>query len=199
MIDFIAGMLVDKKPTKVVIENNGIGLTINVSLQTYSVLPERGMQAHLRTYLHVREDSMQLFGFASNQERQVFLSLISIAGVGPKLAQTILSGIQVGELIHAIQQGDTEKLTGIRGVGRKTAQRLMIELNEKFAQLGVMAEGKVDETPDRKISEVEEEALLALLSLGYKKQEAENALRRAQRNGKKITVEELIKNALQAI
>jgi Holliday junction DNA helicase RuvA len=199
MIDFVAGRLVEKKPMRVVVENHGIGLTVNISLQTYSDLPESGMQTYLKTYLHIREDSMQLFGFATDQERQVFLALLSIAGVGPKLAQTILSGIQAVELVRTIQKGDTEKLTGIRGVGKKTAQRLVLELKEKFNQLGIMPEQQTDNIPRHEISALEEEALLALLSLGYKKQEAENALRRAQRNGKKITVEELIKDALQAI
>ena len=199
MIDFVAGRLVEKRPMQVVVENHGIGLTVNISLQTYSDLPESGMHTSLKTYLHIREDSMQLFGFATDQERQVFLALLSIAGVGPKLAQTILSGIQAADLVRTIQQGDAEKLTGIRGVGKKTAQRLVLELKEKFNQLGIMPEKQKDSLQQGEVGALEEEALLALLSLGYKKQEAENALRRAQRNGKKITVEELIKEALQTI
>ena len=182
-----------------VIENNGIGFMMHISLQTYSSLPENGMQAQLKTYLHVRDDGMQLFGFATDEERQVFLALISVSGVGPKLAQTILSGIQTMELVSAIQSGDTVKLTGIRGVGKKTAQRLVVELNEKFNQLGILSDREIGEIADIKSDTMQEEALLALISLGYKKQEAEKALQRVRISDRKVTVEELIKIALQSI
>jgi Holliday junction DNA helicase RuvA len=199
MIDFISGRLVEKKPMQAIVENNGIGFTLSISLQTYSALPDSGAKTYLKSYLHVREDSMQLFGFATDGERQVFLALVSVSGVGPKLAQTILSGMQAGDLVHAIKSGDTEKLTGIRGVGKKTAQRLVVELNEKFTQLGIYPEQQLDQKKEITIDARHEEALMALISLGYRKQEAENALRRARQTNKNLTVEELIKNALQAI
>jgi Holliday junction DNA helicase RuvA len=199
MIDFISGRLVEKKPMQAVIENNGIGYILNISLQTFTALPDKGTAAYLKTYLHVREDSMQFFGFAADEERQVFIALISVSGVGPKLAQTILSGIQAVELVRAIQKDDTEKLTAIRGVGKKTAQRLVVELNEKFTQLGILPEEKVEAAGSITIDALNEQALLALISLGYKKQEAEIALRRTRSQGKEFTVEELIKRALQSI
>jgi Holliday junction DNA helicase RuvA len=199
MIDFISGRLVEKKPMQAIVENNGIGFTLSISLQTYSALPDSGAKTYLKSYLHVREDSMQLFGFATDGERQVFLALVSVSGVGPKLAQTILSGMQAGDLVHAIKSGDTEKLTGIRGVGKKTAQRLVVELNEKFTQLGIYPEQQLDQKKEITIDARHEEALMALISLGYRKQEAENALRRARQTNKNLTVEEVMKNALQAI
>jgi Holliday junction DNA helicase RuvA len=199
MIDFISGRLIEKKPMQAVIENSGIGYTLNISLQTYSALPDKGAQVHLKSYLHVREDSMQLYGFAADAERQVFLALISVSGVGPKLGQIILSGIQAADLVHAIKRGDTEKLTLVRGVGKKTAQRLVVELNEKFTQLGIFSEQQTDKIKEITKDALHEEALMALLSLGYRKQEAESALRRARHPQKNLTVEELIKNALQAI
>jgi Holliday junction DNA helicase RuvA len=182
-----------------VIENNGIGYILNISLQTFTALPEKEAAAYLKTYLHVREDSMQFFGFTTDEERQVFLALISVSGVGPKLAQTILSGIQAIDLVRAIQKDDTEKLTAIRGVGKKTAQRLVVELNEKFSQLGILTEEKAEAVAPITIDALHEESLMALISLGYKKQEAETALRRARRQGNEFTVEELIKRALQSI
>jgi Holliday junction DNA helicase RuvA len=199
MIDSISGRLVEKKPMQAIVENNGIGFTLNTSLQTYSTLPNKGAQAYLKSYLHVREDSMQLFGFATEEERQVFLALVSVSGVGPRLAQTILSGMQAGDLVHAIKSGDTEKLTGVRGVGKKTAQRLVVELNEKFTQLGIFPEQQIDEIKAVALDALHEEALMALLSLGYRKQEAESAIRRVRHPEKNVTVEELIKNALQTI
>lgn len=199
MIDFVSGNLVEKKPMQVVIENNGIGYILHISLHTYSALPESGMPVQLKTYLHVRDDSMQFFGFATEEERQVFAALISVSGVGPKLAQTILCGIQAVDLVSAIQSGDTVTLTGIRGVGRKTAQRLVVELNEKLSQLGVLSDSASGAIPALKGDPMQEEALLALISLGYKKQEAEKALQRVKHSDKQVTVEDLIKIALQSI
>ena len=136
MIDFICGKIINKSPTRIVLNTNGIGYSINISSNTYGHLPETGSDINLKTYLHVRDDNIQLFGFWEEQERIVFMGLISISGVGPKLAQTILSGIQLNDLITAIKEDRVTKLTAISGVGKKTAQRLILELKEKFLQIG---------------------------------------------------------------
>jgi Holliday junction DNA helicase RuvA len=199
MIEFISGSLVQKTPTHAIIENNGIGFDLNISVQTFQRLPQVGDQIKLQTYLHVREDNMQLFAFATEDERQVFVSLISVSGVGPKLAQTILSGIRTEELVRSIQDADLDALVSISGVGKKTAQRLIVELKEKFMQLGLI-EQRVDEGQYQlRPSHTEEEAILALVSLGYKRPAVEKAITRVRQNGSPESVEDMIKEVLRVI
>ncbi len=199
MIDFITGKIVQKKPTTVVVEVNGIGYTINISIQTFEKLPTEGEQAKIITYLHVREDILQLYGFAEENERNVFLGLISVSGIGPKQAQTILSGIPINELVQAISESNEDRLTSISGVGKKTAQRLIIELKEKFKSLGLIGDSTDSSEMTIKLSSLEQEAIMALISLGYKKQTAEKALVKI-RTGEKIhSLEELIKKVLQMV
>ena len=199
MIDFIKGIVIEKNPVSVIVENNGLGYQVNVSVNTFEKLPSVGENVSLKTYLHVREDNLQLFGFYADNERMVFTSLISISGVGPRLAQTILSGLKLDELICAIREGDVGRLTSISGVGKKTAQRLVIELKEKFTHLGLITRDELNEHPFKLTDPVEEEAMMALLALGYKKPVVEKALIRVRSNGKILTVEDLIKQVLQNI
>jgi Holliday junction DNA helicase RuvA len=199
MIDFISGTIAGKKATQVVVENNGIGYSLFISTNTYMNLPEPGEKVTLNTYLHVREDNIQLFGFSGEKERMVFSGLISVSGIGPKLAQTILSGLQLEELIQAIQGADLARLTSISGVGTKTAQRLIIELKEKFSQLGLIKSKGEDKIILPFLTAVEEEAVLALLSLGYKKPAIEKALAKTRLGEPARTVEELIKEMLKVI
>ena len=199
MIDFITGKIAEKTPTRVVVESSGIGYSLFISTNTYRDLPVVGERIVLKTYLHVREDNIQIFGFSDVNERTVFESLISVSGIGPRLAQTILSGLQLEELTLSILRGNVEKLTSISGVGNKTAQRLVVELKEKFSQLGLISDDVQDNVPHPVLSSMEEEALLALMSLGYKRQIVERALNRARNNGQFASVEDLIKTALQLI
>lgn len=199
MIDFISGKIAEKTPTRVVVESSGIGYSLLISTNTFRELPAVGDKAVLKIYLHVREDNIQLFAFSGENERTVFVSLISVAGIGPRLAQTILSGLRLDELTLSIQRGDIEKLTSISGVGTKTAQRLVVELKEKFSQLGLIEDETGDGTILPVLTSMEEEALLALMSLGYKRQIVARALNRARNNGEFESVEDLIKIALQLI
>jgi Holliday junction DNA helicase RuvA len=199
MIDFLRGTIVRKTPTSVTIENTGIGYDLQISLNTFQLLPELGEQVQLMTYLHVREDLLQIYAFADDRERIIFKGLISISGVGPKLAQTILSGIQPSDLLSAISQNNVDRLTAISGVGKKTAQRLVIELKEKFTQLGLVSESDSGDVVAQLFTPVEEEARLALMSLGYKKPVVEKALARVRKEGTGHSVEEIIKQALQQI
>ena len=199
MIDFITGTIADKKPTHVVLENGGLGYSLLISTNTYKDQPDLGSKTTLKTYLHVREDILQLFGFSTEDERSVFTALISVSGIGPRLAQTILSGIQLDELIQAIQLGDLPRLTSVSGIGPKTAQRLIIELKEKFSQLGLIKNKLGDKIILPVLSAVEEEALLALISLGYKRPNIEKAIMKARSSGDFESVEELIKKTLQVI
>ena len=199
MIDFISGVIADKSPGRVVVQNNGIGYALQISVNTYEHLPHPGETVNLKTYLHVREDNIQLYAFSQEVERKVFLGLISVSGIGPKMAVGILSGIKVYELIQAIQHGDEQRLNAIAGVGKKTAQRLIVELREKFMQLGLLEDQHLAEYKPLKLSAVEEEAALALLSLGYRKQSVEKSLLKVRSTGNGQSVEELVKQALKII
>ena len=199
MIDFVTGKLVQKKPTTVVVEANGLGYSVNISIQTFEKLAAEGEQVKIITYLHVREDILQLYGFADENERNVFLGLISVSGIGPKQAQTILSGIQIKELVQAISESNEERLTSISGVGKKTAQRLIVELKEKFKSMGLIGDSSESSEITIQLSSLEREAVMALISLGYKKQTAEKALIKIRSGEKILSVEELIKKVLQMI
>jgi Holliday junction DNA helicase RuvA len=199
MIDFISGIIADKSPTRVVLENSGIGFLLFISTNTYKELPAVGERIVLKTYLHVREDHLQLYAFADEKERLVFGGLISVSGIGPRLAQTILSGIALEDLIGSIQNGDVARLTKISGVGVKTAQRLIIDLKEKFTQLGLIKESGTDKTILPVLTALEEEAAMALISLGYKRPAVDKALAKARSSSNARTVETLIKEALQVI
>ncbi len=199
MIDFISGNIANKKPTRVVIENAGLGYLLLISTNTFKDLPDQGDRTTLKTYLHVREDNLQLYGFSQENERSVFTGLISVSGIGPRLAQTILSGTQLDELIQSIQNGDLARLTSISGVGPKTAQRLIVELREKFSQLGLIKDQLNDKVVLSVLSSIEEETVSALISLGYKRTAIEKALFKARSSGQNDTVEELIKRTLQVI
>jgi Holliday junction DNA helicase RuvA len=199
MIDFISGTIVDKNPTHVVVQTNGLGYYLRISVNTYEMLPATGQNVNLKTYLHVREDSIQLYAFAQEKERMVFSSLITISGVGPKLAQTILSGIKVDEFIQAIRMGDVQRLTTVSGVGTKTAQRLIIELKEKFKQTGIIKEDQDQAFSRIMLSTIEEEAVMALLSLGYKRAIVEKAITKVRDSGNSDSVERLIKEVLRVI
>ena len=198
MYEYIRGRLVKKQAAQVVLDVQGVGWQIKTSLSTSEQLPEEGEELTLKTYLHVREDILQLYGFADDEERSIFLGLISISGVGPKLAQTILSGLSVQKLVQAVRDGDEKALNSISGVGKKTAQRLIVELQDKLPKISLPADGAGKETA-AELDNIEDEALMALLSLGYSKVRAEKAVITAGKNKKALTVEELIKKALQSI
>jgi len=197
MYEYISGILKTKKPTEAIIDSSGLGYNIKISLSTYKSLNATGQKASLLTYLHVREDAMVLFGFATETEREVFLNLLAISGIGPKLAQTILSGLTPDELINAIRTGDEKRLNTISGVGKKTAQRLVVELQDKYGNLESAEQDGI--SVPIKLNSVEHETMLALISLGYKRAAAERAITRAQKDGQIKEVSDLLKNALQVI
>ena len=196
MITYLHGTLAKKSPTEIIVDVNGVGYSIHISLSTYEQLPEINSDVHILTYFHIREDAQQLFGFISENEREMFKLLISVSGIGPRMAQTILSGIRTDELIKTISHSALSTLTSIPGVGKKTAERLILELKDKVAKI----EGteKIFDLPTSSTS-IRHEALTALISLGYSRDKAEHALRIVlnEINGEAISVEELIKKALQ--
>jgi len=198
MITQVRGRLLDKSPTSVVIEVGGIGLQVNIPVSTYEKLGGRGEEVQLLTYLHVREDILQLFGFATEEERELFLMLTSVSGVGPKLAQGILSGSRPQDLRRDIIDGNTAALTAISGVGRKTAQRLVVELRERLA--GPQPEPFILPGGIASVSSSEfEEAVLAMVSLGYNRTTAGRAVRAVMQEFPDLPVEEIVKKALRRV
>src|SRR3989339_1757113 len=164
MIGSLTGTLKHKSPTEVVLDVNGVGYAVIIPFSTYEKLGDLESRVTLVTHLHVREDALQLFGFFTEEERFFFKLLISVNGIGPKIAQGILSGISVPELRQHIANGNISALTAIPGVGKKTAERLVIELRDKIGKIGRGDAGHIS-TEDG--SELRQEALLALTSLGY--------------------------------
>ena len=197
MIAILHGTLIQKTPTEVVVDVNGVGYAVSVPLSTSEKLAGAGGDVRLFTHLHVREDVLQLYGFATESERELFRLLISVSGIGPRVALGILSGIPVSDLKSRIAGGDAGSLTAIPGVGRKLAERLVLELREKLtrADHDRAASGSLDEGPSRTRSEV----ILALTSLGYSRPVAERAMHAALQefNGRAPSVEELLKAALR--
>jgi Holliday junction DNA helicase RuvA len=197
MITYLEGKLVEEKPTHIVVENNGVGYFLHIPLSSYKKFPASSNGITVHTHLHVREDVLQLYGFATLQERQLFRMLISVSGVGPRLAQSVLSGISVERFRQCMTQGDLLPLTAIPGVGKKTAQRLLVDLREKISKgdLGAAEGGAVGTEP---ITPMDGDAIRALVSLGCKHKEAERLVRmvRSKHPGE-LTLEDIILKALQ--
>lgn len=184
MIGSLRGKLISKRPDNVIVEVNGIGYHVNVPLSILSKLPNEYSSVFMHIYTHVREDALQLYGFASEEEKKIFTTLLSITGIGPKMALNVLSGLSHNDFLHAIEKEDVALLCRIPGLGKKTAQRLILELREKLP--------KADKPRDR----VFEDTLSALLNLGYKKSEAIESLETAYKKGHK-DIEALVKESLK--
>jgi Holliday junction DNA helicase RuvA len=197
MISYLQGRLAEKSPTEVTVDVNGVAYAVHIPLSTFEVLGEIGSEVKILTHLHFREDAMQLYGFATPAERDLFKLLISISGIGPRMAQGILSGVSVNELKSFIVQGNFNALMSIPGVGKKTAERLVIELRDKVGKLPTL--GREAPATEDKTAAIRSEALLALTSLGYARATAEKAIRSVlqESNGSGLSVEELIKRALR--
>jgi Holliday junction DNA helicase RuvA len=198
MIASLTGVLKSKNPTEVLIDVHGVGYSVTIPFSTYEKLGEVESTVTLLTHLHVREDAMQLFGFASPDERFFFKLLITVNGIGPKIAQGILSGITVADLKQHIAQENVSALTAIPGVGRKTAERLIIELRDKIGKFETSSSGSIPVQGED--GDLRQEALLALTSLGYNRPIAEKALRQVlmETKGEKLSLQDLIKRALRS-
>ncbi len=194
MFEYIKGLVAELTPTYVVVETGGIGYSVNISLQTYG---EIGKLREVQLWLHhiVREDAELLYGFFNKEEREVFRQLINVSGVGPNTARMMLSSMSSTEIRHAIQQDDVSKLQSIKGIGLKTAQRLVVELKDKIGKtaLGVGTTGATA-LPGK-----HDEALSALVMLGFGKAPAEKVLQTLLRENAAYTTEELIKAALKRL
>jgi Holliday junction DNA helicase RuvA len=195
MIAQICGRLAHKSPEEIIIDCNGVGYGVRVPLSTFYELPDIGAEVVLRVHTHVREDALHLYGFLTVKEKDLFGLLIGVSGVGPRLAINVLSGIATHDLERALQEGDLLSLTRIPGVGRKTAERMLVELKDKVSTTGA---GPATGIPMR--DGMVKDALSALVNLGYQRGMAEEAVRDCMRqHGEELSLEELLKESLRML
>ena len=192
MIAKIHGTLERKVPGEVIINVGGVGYQVFIPLSVFYRLPEVGGAVNLYIHTHLREDALQLFGFLEHEEKQVFLFLNSVTGIGPKLAINILSGIPAEELARALKEGDQPRLVSIPGVGKKLAERMIVELRDKFLTMPAEEMGRSDGSQPMR------DAISALVNLGYRQGDAEKCVRDITRNGEK-TLAEVLKEALRRL
>lgn len=196
MIASLRGKLLEKKPNLALIEVGGVGYAVTIPVSTFSRLGELGEEIRLHTHTHVREDALALYGFASRSEKDLFEKLITVSGVGPRLAVTILSGLATEELVAAIAAGDAQRLTRIPGVGRKTGERLILELREK---LGPVAEA--DGTPVTQTAGggIGQDVVSAIVNLGCNRDAAEKAVSKARQAGVAEEFDLLFRRSLELV
>lgn len=201
MIAFLSGKLLEKEANTVILDVGGVGYEVAIPLSTFYELGELGETVALRIYTHVREDTLQLFGFKTLRERELFLHLISVSGIGPKSAITALSGMSADEIIGAIRSNNLARLNSIPGVGKKTAERLVIELRDKIAKLAGLAseEMKAEGIPASSGDDIYDDAISALINLGYQHASAEKALKQAMQEGTEMSVQKLLRRSLQLL
>lgn len=190
MIGYLHGKIISKKPTKLLIDINGVGYIVNISISTFEKIADKE-EVSLFTYLSVRESAMDLFGFYTIAEKEMFELLIGVSGIGPKSAQSILSGIQIEDLKDALKSGNVSRLISIPGIGRKTAERMVIELRDKVESVVEIIDGVSFSK-----SSVPSDAIAALVNLGYNQKVAERMVRAISDKTPDISIEELIKEAL---
>jgi Holliday junction DNA helicase RuvA len=200
MIAYIEGKLAYKDPAQAILDVNGVGYEIKISLATYGKLPTEGDKAKLYTFQHIKEDAHTLYGFLDPNERALFLHLISVSGIGPGTGIVMVSSMSVGEIRHAIINEDVRAIQSIKGVGPKTAQRVIIDLRDRLRKDELLSKAGVDTVPlARAHNTNRSEALSALVTLGFARSAAEKTLDQIQnKHGNDLSVEELIKFALKS-
>lgn len=194
MIAHLRGKLLAKHPNQAIVETVGVGYDVTISVPTFSELPGLGSEVALHIHTHVREDVIALYGFLRPSEKLLFEKLITVSGIGPKLAITILSGMAADEMVGAIRGNDVARLTRIPGIGKKTAERMVLELRDKLPESGTTVAPTVPA-----LNATEEDVLSALVNLGYQRAAAEKALTAAMRNGKGGSFDALFRGALAAL
>ena len=204
MIAHLSGTLLSKQPNSVILDVGGVGYEVNIPVSTFYDLEEPGSNVQLRIYTHVREEALQLYGFKTARERELFMRLISVSGIGPKLGITLLSGMSADEMIASIRTNNLARLTLIPGVGRKTAERLVMELRDRVASLSTDLEKELGETTAAGAPLVTEDSLRsdvlsALLNLGYQRTSAEKAVTAALDEGGEISMELILRRSLRKL
>jgi Holliday junction DNA helicase RuvA len=194
MIAHLRGKLLAKHPNQAIVETAGVGYDVTITVPTFSDLPAAGAEVALHIHTHVREDTIALYGFLRPAEKALFEKLLTVSGIGPKLAITILSGMAADEMVGAIRGNDVARLTRIPGIGKKTAERMVLELRDKLPQLATPTAPAIPT-----LNAIEEDVLSALLNLGYQRPAAEKALASATRNGKGGSFDALFRDSLAAL
>lgn len=202
MIAYLSGKLLEKEANTVIVDVNGVGYEVLIPLSTFYELGEIGSDVELRIFTLVREDALSLFGFKTMREKELFLKLISVSGIGAKSAIGILSGMSADEIINAIRSNNLVRLNSIPGIGKKTAERIVIELRDKINTIsaGTPSEVKTSDTaavPSG--NDVYDDAVSALTNLGYQRQAAEKALNQAMQEGTEMSVQKLLRRSLQLL
>lgn len=195
MIAWLRGVLLEKSPSRLIVDVHGVGYDLQVPLSTFYVIGEAGAEVSLRVHTHVREEVIALYGFATPLEQQLFEKLIGISGIGPKLALAVLSGIEPGDLIRAIRLQDVARLTAIPGVGKKTAERIGLELKDRLP--AALPGGEAITAPGAAADQFRDDLLSALLNLGYQRAPAEKAIDRAVMPGSGF--EQALRDVLKAL
>jgi holliday junction DNA helicase RuvA len=200
MIAHLRGVLLEKHPNLVIVDVSGVGYELTIPVSTFTSLPDAGGEVRLRVHTHVREDAISLFGFTTRDEKTLFEKLISVSGIGPKLAVTILSGLAAPDLITAIRSGDVQQLIRIPGIGKKTAERMVLELREKVdAAMGGASVAVAGGKPKTSFSADEEDAISALLNIGANRASAETAVNKAKAESPGAAFEVLFRTALRLL
>jgi len=194
MIAHLRGKLLAKHPNQAIVEIGGVGYDVTISVPTFSDLPAAGAEVALHVHTHVREDQLALYGFLRSSEKTLFEKLITVSGIGPKLAITILSGMPADEMVGAIRGNDIARLTRIPGIGKKTAERMVLELRDKLP-----APGPSFAPAAPAMSATEEDVLSALLNLGYQRAAAEKALSAVAKNGRVASFDSMFRETLAAL
>lgn len=195
MIALLRGVLVEKHPNQAIVEAGGVGYDVTIPVSTFTHLPDPGAEVRLRIHTHVREDALALYGFLTQDEKALFEKLIGVSGIGPTLAVKILSGVTAPDLIYALRRGEVERLVRIPGIGKKTAERLVLELRDKLPA----ATGEEPEVAATVLSAIDQDVLSALLNLGCARPQAETAVRKAKAAGAPADFEPLFRRALELV
>jgi Holliday junction DNA helicase RuvA len=200
VIALLRGKLLEKHPNQVIVETGGVGYDVVIPVSTFSGLPDPGAEVKLRIHTHVREDTLALFGFLTSGEKTIFEKLISVSGIGPTLAIKVLSGMATSDLTAAIRNGQVEQLVRIPGVGKKTAERIVLELKDKLEGVAAMAAPGVAASPAASVlTVIEQDVMSALLNLGCNRAAAEAAVRKAKTTGAPAEFEPLFRKSLELV
>lgn len=197
MIALLRGQVIDKHPDRLIVDVHGVGYEVHVPLSTYYNVGEEGAEVSLRVHTHVREDALQLYGFLTTLEQQVFERLLGISGIGPKLALAVLSGIESSELIGSVQRGDVARLTRIPGVGKKTAERIVLELKDRLSQFAIApASTTAALSPHDRLKD---DVVSALVNLGYHRPLAEKSVESTLKSENEPSFEHALRGALREL
>ena len=199
MISYLRGAILEKHPNQVIVDVQGVGYELTIPVSTYSTLPDTGVEAKLRVYTHVREDTLALFGFGTAQEKAMFERLIGVSGIGPKLAITVLSGLAAPDLVSAIRAGHLEALVRIPGIGKKTAERMVLELRDKLDAFGPTPAPVPGKPPKAAFNRDEEDAISALMNIGAQRAAAEAAVVKAKAEAPGEEFQALFRRALKLL